>query len=298
MTVELIQPQLMPRRTDKTELIRVLSQQSKSDLRMEGIAKLADLTVSDRISFKLGVEPAKNVANVIYWQSPGPRAATSGLVVALRSFSHLLEDSNELFVEEHSQFGWGVGTVYDLLNRADLPLEQITQRFEGSTIVLAGATTRTPFLIRSITPSARLIVIDTHAPRAIVNRDFDRFIRVEAGDNAASLQDVARAIMTLTRQNICPAPTRPVLLKGQIPVGKDTSFSNDEVTFILGGAAPRVEQKTPIGQIKVLFEQSVCVLVPRFCKQRYASEFHGDMLDQITMLTRLLGLGTRLRVIT
>ena len=289
--------------TSPPSFAETLQKRKGPDFADLGMQKLCDLRIGARHKLEMRGDtplPPPSYSNdpmrfrrILYWQHPRPKQPIRTLARELAAFRTELSFAPHEYVAEHAEPGIAVGTIFDLLNRSEVNLAEWAQVFSDAVILTVNPTTTTPFLLRSIIPRSRLIVVGS----VIDVETCDIHIPLTP-DTPTSAQDVAAAIKHLVQTNTDRTSHAVNTLKGTVPA--DFIPSPDDlkrITFLVPKDADLPARPRFCDILHDLYERSTAILVPNAIRLAQERLFHGTATDHRTLLAKMLDTGIRATVV-
>ena len=284
-----------------------------------GVKKVADVYVGSKIVIRKR-EKAKfqidyNNTNrtlkfrrIVVWTPPRPKMPTRNLAIALATHKLSRGLPGVWILSEHSQDGWGAGTIYSMINRCADSLYNFSELLFDSIIVVHEGATETPFRLRSITPRARLIFVTSQDPTEDQLLNSDAVVRYDRREGLTDnlIADVAASLKHAVQIHTARIPTTYIDLKNEndgpteLPTDAALQLKTfpDSIIFILSQPISFDATCCFHDILTKIYTAAVHVLVPSYLYLSYDGILLSSDENKVRVLSKALSEGLRCRVVT
>lgn len=291
---------------------------SEADLSNMGVLKLADIKFDAKIEFtktaagngpvsRNGTNRTNKFQSILFWTPPVPKMPTRNLAKALNSHSTSRKLPGMRIMAEHSHEGWGAGSISSMVNRNPKSLYEICEFLFDKVIVVLDGMTETPFLLRSVTPRARLLFVTSKEPTAYQSRHSDAIIQYDrkaeltdelVGEVAANIKHLVQihtARSVTSYLNLKKPEGLPEALQEKEALGLDQV--PDGMCFVLPEALSFGTTRHFETILKELYTQAHHVLVPSYINLAQEGILAATPEQHIDILAQLLSEGMPCQVV-
>lgn len=245
--------------------------------------------------------------NILLWTPPVPKMPTRNLAVALVSHKLMRGLPSVRTVSEHSEEGWGAGSVYSMINRSSASVHQFSELLFDKIIVVLDGMTQTPFLLRSVTPRARLLFVTSQEPTKEQTLNSDAIVRYnrKVGLTDELLTEIAANIKHIIQIHTARPVTSYVNLKGVSHLAEALQSSGalrldqtpDAIVFVLREALSFGAARCFEAILEALYDQSEIILLPSYLNLAQEGLLSAAPAEHIRFLMQLLKEGMRCQVV-